>query len=107
MASNPPCLLRVLRASVVFLSSVIPAGREKDSSCRSSLRTAAGRQQGDRMKRRVILQAGLAVAAVGLPRWATAASRPSVRVLCWSEGTAPTSVYPHDIAGAVADALRA
>jgi trehalose utilization protein len=59
------------------------------------------------MKRRAILQAGLAAAAAGLPRWAAAAPRPSVRVLGWSEGTAPASVYPHDIAGAVADALRA
>jgi trehalose utilization protein len=59
------------------------------------------------MKRRVLLKAGVGALAAGLPAvgWAEV-SRP-VRVLCWSEGTAPKSVYPNDIAGAVAGALRA
>jgi len=60
-----------------------------------------------KMKRRVILRAGIAAVTVGLPGWTIAAPSRSVRVLCWSEGTAPTSVYPHDISGAVADALKA
>src|SRR5437870_2218825 len=59
------------------------------------------------MKRRAVLKAGLGALAAGLP--ATGWARPAqpIRVLCWSEGTAPASVYPKEIAGAVAAALRA
>jgi trehalose utilization protein len=59
------------------------------------------------MKRRTVLQAGVGALAAGIPAVGWAAARPSIRVLCWSEGTAPASVYPKDISGAVADALRA
>jgi trehalose utilization protein len=59
------------------------------------------------MKRRTLLQAGLGAAAVGLTRGVQAAPARPIRVLCWAEGTAPTSVYPKDISGAVADALTA
>jgi trehalose utilization protein len=59
------------------------------------------------MKRRDLLQAGLGTLAVGLPVRAFGAPDRKIRVLCWSEGTAPTSMYPHDISGAVADALKA
>ena len=58
------------------------------------------------MKRRALFKAGVGALAAGLPSMALAAPRRPVRVLCWSEGTAPVSVYPKDIAGAVADALR-
>ena len=58
------------------------------------------------MKRRALLKAGVGALAAGLPSMALAAPRRPVRVLCWSEGTAPVSVYPKEIAGAVADALR-
>jgi trehalose utilization protein len=59
------------------------------------------------MNRRTVLKAGLAVVAAGLPGRSYAAEQRPIRVLCWAEGTAPTSVYPNDISGAVADALRA
>lgn len=59
------------------------------------------------MKRRTFLQAGLGAAAAGLTMRAGAAPERPVRVLCWAEGTAPTAVYPNDISGAVADALKA
>ena len=58
------------------------------------------------MKRRALLKAGVGALAAGLPSMALAAPRRPVRVLCWSEGTAPVSVYPKEISGAVADALR-
>jgi trehalose utilization protein len=58
------------------------------------------------MKRRFLLKAGMGALAAGLPRAGWGAAHRPIRVLCWSEGTAPTSVYPTDIAGAVADALR-
>ncbi|HVK03717.1 MAG TPA: ThuA domain-containing protein, partial [Armatimonadaceae bacterium] len=37
---------------------------------------------------------------------AAQASKKPRTILVWSEGTAPTSVYPGDIRGAIADALR-
>jgi trehalose utilization protein len=65
---------------------------------------AAGERK---MNRRSILKAGLTAAAAGLPRLAWARARSPIRVLCWSEGTAPRAVYPNDICGAVAEALKA
>jgi trehalose utilization protein len=59
------------------------------------------------MKRRALLKAGVGALAAGVPAVGWAAPRPPIRVLCWSEGTAPNSVYPKDVSGAVADALRA
>lgn len=48
----------------------------------------------------------MAMAAVlGLAMAAGAADKPCVVV--WSEGTAPTNVYPNDINGAIADGLKA
>lgn len=58
------------------------------------------------MKRRTVLSAGLGALAAGLPRVSWALAEPSIRVLCWSEGTAPSSIYPRDISGAVAEALQ-
>src|SRR5947209_7099625 len=58
------------------------------------------------MKRRSLLKAGIAAVAGGLPAGAWAAPRRPIRVLCWAEGTAPRSVYPQDISGAVAEVLR-
>ncbi len=55
------------------------------------------------------------VAAAAAGTWAIAgraeggiarAASPSVRVRVWSEGSAPRSVYPGDIDGAIGDALR-
>lgn len=52
--------------------------------------------------------AGLAAGASSLglagSAWGDAPAKP-VRVRVWSEGTAPKAVYPHDIDGALADAL--
>jgi trehalose utilization protein len=49
-----------------------------------------------------------AASAVLLPALARAAQDPSpLRVCTWCEGTAPKAIYPDDIDGAVADALRA
>jgi len=59
------------------------------------------------MHRRSLLKAGMGALAGGIPALGMAEPRAPVRVLCWSEGTAPTSIYPKDISGAVADALRA
>lgn len=59
------------------------------------------------MHRRTLLKAGVGALAAGIPGVGLAAPRAPIRVLCWSEGTAPTSVYPRDISGAVAGALRA
>lgn len=59
------------------------------------------------MKRRQVLKVGVTAVGIGLvPGLLAAAERP-IRVLCWAEGTAPRSVYPHDISGAVAEALHA
>jgi trehalose utilization protein len=59
------------------------------------------------MKRRAFLQGSVAAVAAGVPGTTLGAPRQPIRALCWAEGTAPTSVYPRDISGAVADALRA
>lgn len=59
------------------------------------------------MNRRALLKASAGALASVLPAVARAAPRSQIRVLCWSEGTAPTAIYPKDISGAVADALRA
>ncbi len=67
--------------------------------------------------RREILQAGALAgltatvagrrtfAAAGTQAAAPAGAKKPRTILVWSEGTAPTSVYPNDIRGAVADAL--
>jgi hypothetical protein len=59
------------------------------------------------MKRRTVLQAGLGAVAAGLTRRTWAVPERPIQVLRWAEGTAPTSLYPKDISGAVADALTA
>jgi len=58
------------------------------------------------MKRRTVLSAGLGALAAGLPEIGWARAEAPIRVVCWSEGTAPASVYPKDISGAVAEALQ-
>jgi trehalose utilization protein len=59
-----------------------------------------------KLSRRTILALG-AVAAGELCLERTArADRAQRRVLVWSEGTAPTDVYPHDIKAAVAEGLK-
>lgn len=57
------------------------------------------------MRRRDLVLAGLGLAG-GLSAgqvWGQA--KPAKRILVWSEGTAPKSVYPNDINGAVAEGL--
>ena len=51
------------------------------------------------------LAAGKALGLVG-PRQAKAQEPGTIRVRIWSEGTAPASVYPEDIDGALASALE-
>ena len=58
------------------------------------------------ISRRIVLALGsVAVGEVLLGKTACAA-QPQRRVLVWSEGTAPKSVYPKDINTAVADGLK-
>lgn len=53
-----------------------------------------------------VLGDGAALATATGQNAANTAARPQPRtILVWSEGTAPASVYPHDIRGAVAEAL--
>lgn len=61
--------------------------------------------------RRAFLRMGTAAAAasafVGLDASDEARSAPApIRVLVWSEGTAPREVYPHDVNAAIAEGLR-
>ncbi len=58
----------------------------------------------DKINRRELLGAGLAGATGALLRPIASVPKPR-RVVVWSEGTAPKSVYPHDINAAIAEGL--
>jgi trehalose utilization protein len=60
----------------------------------------------DHLSRRNVLALGAVAAGELLLSKSAPASQPQRRVLVWSEGTAPRSVYPHDINTAVADGLK-
>ena len=64
-----------------------------------------GRMSRRSFVRRVAAAAAASGSCLLDPRRAEAKS-PSVRVRVWSEGTAPRSVYPDDIDGAIGDHLR-
>lgn len=55
------------------------------------------------MKARCLM--GLLMAGVGIAQLSGAADAKRC-VVVWSEGTAPTNVYPHDINGAIAEGLK-
>lgn len=60
------------------------------------------------LDRRRFLRCGLGLGAAWLasgPAWVEAFQEPPVRVRVWSEGTAPRSVYPNDIDGAIEEIL--
>jgi trehalose utilization protein len=61
---------------------------------------------GNNMSRRMVLALGTVAASEVLLGKAAPAAQPQRRVLVWSEGTAPKSVYPNDINTAVADGLK-
>ncbi len=61
----------------------------------------------DRISRRAVLALGAAAAGEVLLSETVEAAESRRRVLVWSEGTAPKNVYPKDINGAVAEALKA
>ena len=56
-------------------------------------------------RRTFVRQAALAAASGCLAPLALADNRPPIRVRIWCEGTAPKSVYPRDIDGALGDFL--
>lgn len=61
----------------------------------------------ERMSRRTLLGGGLALAGGLLAeQTVTAVPKKKRRVLVWSEGTAPKSVYPNDINTAIAEGLK-
>ncbi len=60
----------------------------------------------ENLSRRTVLALGAVAAGELLLSKSARAAQPQRRVLVWSEGTAPRSVYPHDINTAVAEGLK-
>src|SRR4051812_35584304 len=59
-----------------------------------------------RVDRRTFVRTAACAAVFGLSRTVLAQSPPPVRVRIWCEGTAPKSVYPNDVDGALGEDFR-